>query len=601
MPTKATRKKAPPSPLWKKPVLIILGVAAVGFGGLGLTHFIFKPSPQAKVLQAALADQFNSSPEAVVPNLPSRAGRYPGAVLAVTEKGSELLVRRGERPEVVPPVSGALKAVRLSDANAAWQLAGKAFGGSLKGEGSATVEVDLENVRIFEEEAGKLAEALRADNSVSRARSTGQAVVVITRAYEAIPVVTVKQNSTAKSEDWAKLKDQLTKAKGEITSDNSVVFRSSEPQVVAYETSDAKLIAGNFSAGDGKLELKRRLATNGGTSAAPRPEDLGAKAAGEEVAFAVVTSSAYSHDDFGDLPEALSSAVLASELFQMAGAQALETGLKETSKLTVESFAAARERLKEALKAKKPKAFVLYYAGHAVSGMAGAQYLVMGDYQGKLAEDLQQTTPFVPPSAANGPLAGSNISDLMKVVAAAGQELATSAPGLVSVADIHRDFSEAGVPFALVIDGCYAASAMDDLRKELSLTPWGDYYGTDGRLAGDLQTYHQALKAYGEAPYLRSANPVILAARPGTVAQPQRHPFFESDLVPGVAPLSAKLLGTYLYAMENGENLSLGVWLRRITDFAGTGELDVKGSISWSDFEALRKVPMVKFNEEAKP
>lgn len=594
MPTKASRKKVASSPVWKKPVVIILGVAAVGFAGLGLTHFIFKPAPQAKVLQAALADQFNSSADAVVPNLPARAGRYPGAVLAVTEKGGELLVRRSERPDKEPPNSGSLKAVRLSDSSAAWQLTGKTFGGSLKGEGSATVEVDLENVRIFEEEAGKLAEALRADDSVSRARSTGQSVVVVTRAYEAVPVVTVKQNSTAKAEDWAKLKAELTKAKGEISADNSVVFRSEQPQVVAYETSDVKLIAGNFSAGTAKVELKRRIA-GPLASAIPSPEELGGKAVGKGVAFATIASPGYVNQDFGDLPEAVSSTQLVRELFNTLGAQEVDAGLDSDRRLTTETFAEARKRLIDQVKASKPSALVLYYAGHAVAGQAGAQYLVMGDYKGKLAEDLKQTTPFVPPSAANGPLSGSNISDLMKVVAAAGQELAASMPGLVAVADIHREFSEAGVPFALVIDGCYAAEAMADLRKELSLTDWGDYYGPDNRLAGDLPAYHRALRAYGEAPYLRGSNPVIFSARPGTVAEPVRNPGFESDLVPRVAPLAAKFLGTYLYAVENQESLSLGLWLRRITDFAGTGELDVKGSISWSDFDPMRQRPMLQF------
>jgi hypothetical protein len=252
------------------------------------------------------------------------------------------------------------------------------------------------------------------------------------------------------------------------------------------------------------------------------------------------------------------------------------------------------------LQAKKPRAFVLYYAGHAVPGQAGAEYLVMGDYQGKLTNDLQQTTPFVSREIAEGPLAGSNIKDIMRVVAAAGQELPTSKPGLVAVADIHRELTEAGVPFTVVIDGCFGADAISKLREELRFTPWGDYYGPGDGVTRGLQEYQQALQTYGEAPYLRSDNPVIFAARPGTLARPVMHPVYESDLVPRVAPLAAKLLGSYLFALENREDLSLGLWLRRITDFAGTGELDVKGSISWSNFDALRAVPMVSHETKAK-
>lgn len=576
----------------------IVAVIGIGFGGMLLTHFVFKPKPQAKVLQAALAEQFGSVAEAVIPNIPCRNGRYPGAVVAVSARGSELLVRGAERPTNAPPISGSLKGAQLSGANAAWQLAGRSFGGGLQGQGSATVEVELKDIRIFEREAGRIAEQLRKDESVGRARASGQAVVVVTKAYEAVPVITVRQRSRAKSEDWAKLKGELTNAKGELTTDNAVVFRSTEPQVVAYEASDAKMIAGIFSAGDVKLELKRRVSSME-PAGAPAPQDFGARAAGGGVAFAAIASPAYTARDFGDLPEATASAALVSELLRTTGATALDTGLDSSMKLNTESFAATRSRLVATLKAKKPRAFVFYYAGHAVSGQAGAEYLVMGDYQGKLTNDLQQTTPFVPRGIAEGPLAGSNIKDIMQAVAAAGQELSTSKPGLVAVADIHRELAEAGVPFAVVVDGCFGAEAMSKLREELRFTPWGDYYGLGGGFTRELQEYQQALRTYGEAPYLRSDNPVIFAARPGTLARPVAHPFYEGDLVPRVAPLAAKLLGSYLFALENREDLSLGLWLRRIADFAGTGELDVKGSISWSEFDALGAVSMVSYGTKA--
>lgn len=578
----------------------MLVVAGVGFGGLWLAHTIFKPKPQGKVLQSALADQFGSDAGAIVPNVPARSGRYPGAVLAVSAKGSELLVRRMERPEAAPAASGSLKGVQLSEASAAWQLAGHAFGARLEGNGNAAVEIDLQDIRIFEQEAGKLAADLRSDESVNRARASGQPVVVVTKAYEAVPLVKIRQGSGAKAEDWAKLKGELTKAKGELSEDNSVVFRSVAPQVVAYKTSEVKFIAGSFSAGDVKLELKRRLVT-AGTWTAPQPADFGAKAAGGDVAFAVIASSTYTNQSFGDLPAAAASVALVGDLFQAAGAKPLETGLDPSARLTTEAFAAARARLFAAVKAGKPRAFVLYYSGHAVSGTAGAHYLVMGDYQGKLADDLKQTSPFVPPRGPTNPLAGSNIDDLAKVIAAAGQELATSKPGLVSVADLHWELSEAGVPFAIVVDGCYAAEAMNKVREELRLTPWGDYYGPDDGGPRELQEYQRALRTYGEAPYLRSANPVIFAARPGTLAPVVRHPFYDGDLLSGVGPLAAKLGGTYLYAVENREELPLGIWLRRITDFAGTGELDVRGSISWSNFDSLRAVPMVSFGMSSKP
>lgn len=579
---------------WLKLAIGVVSLAVLGIGGLFVANRYVRAKPAARLLQVALADQFNSTPDSVIPNLPSRAGRYPGAVLAVTEKGAELLVRSGERPEKDPGVSGSLQAVQLADRSVVWQLTGKLFGGELQGEGLASVEVDLENLRIFEAEAATLAEALRSDESVNRARSTGQSVTVVTRAYEAIPVITVRQGSAASVEEWAEIESELTGFTGEVGDDHSVVFRSKEPQVVAYETSEVRLIAGNFSDGQSRLELKRRPG-GPGPRALPSPADFGGVTLGKDVQIAAFASSTYVNAAFGDLPEAVSSANLVGELFRELGARQLDTGLMLRGRLTTEAFAAARARLLEQVRASSPAAVVFYYAGHAVAGEGGSQYLVMGDYKGTLAEDLAQSSPFVPPADESSPLAGSNLEDLMKVVAAASQELATSVPGLVAVADLHREFSAAGVPFALVIDGCYEAEAMDELRQQLSLTAWGDHFGEQHQLGADTRAYQEALRAYGEAPYLRGSNPVIFSARPGTLAVPVRHPAFESDLVPKVAPLAAKFLGTYLNALESQESLSLGLWLRRITDFAGTGELSVRGSISWSDFDALRQLPLLRF------
>lgn len=579
----------------KRILIIVAAVAVIGFGGLWLTHTIFKPKPQNEVLQRALADQFGGDFDMIIANVPSRSGRYPGAVMAVSTKGSELLVRKEERPDSVPETSGSINGARLTGGNTVWQLAGREFGARLAGEGSASVMIELQDIRIFEREAGELAADLRGDGRVSRARATGQPVVVITKSYEAVPVITIRQSSAAKAEDWAKLKNDLTKAKGEVSADNSVVFRSSEPQVVAYETQEVKFIAGNFSGGESKLELKRSPVDVDG-SAMASPEDFGGKAGGGDVAFAVIASPRYSNPNFGDLPAAETSADLVDGLFRTMGAKPLDTGLDRSAPLTADTFTAARKKIFDAVKKLKPRAFVLYYSGHAVSGTAGAHYLVMGNYNGKLADDLKETSPFFPTGDPSSPLTGSNIEDIAKAIAAAGQKLATSWPGLVAVADLYRELTETGVPFAIIVDGCYEAAAMSQLRDELQLTPWGDYFGPDDGGPREIQKYQRALRTYGEAPYLRSTNPVIFAAKPGTVAPVVRHPLYETDLLGGVGPLAAKLTGTYLYALENQESLSLGPLLRRITDFAGTGELDVKGSISWSDFSALREVPMMQFD-----
>lgn len=577
---------------------VIALVALTGFGGLWLTHKIFRPKPQA--LQDAIVKQFGGEKGAILPNIPSRNGRYPGAVLAVSPNGSELLVRSMERPELLPTVSGSLNGVELMSQSAVWELTGRAFGGRFEGKGDATVYLDLKEIRIFEEEAGKLAETLRKSDLVGRARASGQPVVVVTKSYEAIPIITVRQSSDSKSEDWAKLKGEMAKANGRITTDDTVEFKSPSAQVVAYETSDVVFLADNFAPGGVKIELGTPRPT-WTANLLPRPADFGAKQSTQGVAFAVIASPQYSSQAFGDLPAATSSASLVGGLLDVAGAQRVDCGLSGSERLTEGAFTAARKKLVNELKAKKPRAFVLYYVGHAISGMSGAHYLVMGDYTGDLTNDLQQSSPFVPARGPTHPLSGSNIDDLAKVVAAAAQESAPSQTGLVAVADLYRDLSDTGVPFAIVLDGCYPADAMMQMEKQLAGMFWweGDGDSRGRGITADLlrsQEYQRAVRAYGEAPYLRSANPVLFAAIPGTFAPVVNNPLYQSDAVPGVGPLAAKLYHAFSKSLISRTPLSLGGWLRKANDFYHDSEPTKTGSISWSNFDAMEDVPLIDFD-----
>jgi hypothetical protein len=269
--------------------------------------------------------------------------------------------------------------------------------------------------------------------------------------------------------------------------------------------------------------------------------------------------------------------------------------------LSGDAFAEGRKKLVDALKAQKPSAFVLYYVGHAVSGMSGAHYLVMGDYAGNLTNDLKQSSPFVPARGPTHPLSGSNIDDIAKVVAAAGQELASSQTGLVAVADLYRDLSETGVPFTIVVDGCYPADAMTQLEKQLAGMFWwvGDGDSKGRGMTGEVlrsQEYQRAIRTYAEAPYLRSANPVVFAAIPGTFAPVVKNPLYQSDTMPGVGPLAAKLYDSFSQSLMNRTSLSLGRWLRTVSDFSRNSEPNKAGSISWSTFDALENVTVVNLN-----
>jgi hypothetical protein len=83
-----------------------------------------------------------------------------------------------------------------------------------------------------------------------------------------------------------------------------------------------------------------------------------------------------------------------------------------------------------------------------------------------------------------------------------------------------------------------------------------------------------------------SANPVILAAKPGTFAQPWPDPDLDWSQV---GPLSARITNYVRASVWDEQPPTLGEVLSNVTDYKGTGEISPKGSISWSDFEPIKK------------
>src|SRR6185312_8946883 len=124
---------------------------------------------------------------------------------------------------------------------------------------------------------------------------------------------------------------------------------------------------------------------------------------------------------------------------------------------------------------------------------------------------------------------------------------------------------------------CYPADAIAQLQKDLSGMFWwagdGDSMGR-GVTAETLRTqeFQRAIRSYAEAPYLRSENPVLFAAIPGMFAPVVKNPIDQSDMVPGVGPLAAKLYDGFSGSLVSRKSLSSGGWLRSTSDFNRTAE-----------------------------
>jgi hypothetical protein len=242
--------------------------------------------------------------------------------------------------------------------------------------------------------------------------------------------------------------------------------------------------------------------------------------------------------------------------------------------------------------------FILYYAGHAIAGPNGQLYLVMNDYDGDPANDIGEDylhglsrEQLEHPTS---PVSGSNFGQLFDLMGAIQAEYPEEIPGLYPLSAIEEKLRALNTPFMLLVDACYSHEQMDQLRNALSLTPRGDYFGPalDGG-PGEVTRYTDAIHRFGDVPYLRSPNAVVLSAAPGSIAVevPSPRPnLFNSEFV---APLARRMYNRLESTLAYSTPISYGAFFHSIVDVKPTGEVRTYGITSWSDFSTAGDVEML--------
>jgi hypothetical protein len=460
----------------------------------------------------------------------------------------------------------------------------------------ANVTVELKSVRVFEMPLGKeLKDTLLADGNVASAAKRGLNPMVVFRSYEATPVFTVRQSASASAGLWERVKGRLLQAGATTAAEGTLRLVGTRPVVIAYETVSLNFITDHFAAG-GATDVNFSPSAAEGLSITPL--DAAAFAlniAKTHVNFITAGTSHYRSDKFGDLRSVEPSRELAATSLQLLGALPLrDVAALPTTQTSREAMDTYLDQIVKRLQAEKPTGFVFYYVGHTVARSGGQLYLVLSDYRGDLTKDLgDETTLGLPRAqleAPNAPLVGSNIGDILNAVNAASGEFPDQTGGLYAVGEIHKRLEQAGVPFAVVVDGCFESTAMDQLRQELKLTKTGDYYGPAGGPTQELDQYAKALREFGVAPYLHDRNPVILSAKPGSIAMEVTHPAFDWGFAPKTGPLAAEMYRLAQASYVDGTSTSWGEYLRGLAAYDGTGEIEVTGSISWSDFSLFEGI-----------
>jgi len=232
---------------------------------------------------------------------------------------------------------------------------------------------------------------------------------------------------------------------------------------------------------------------------------------------------------------------------------------------------------------------LVYYVGHTLSWPNGDFALVLGD-----AEEIPEPNRDYTNDAISEKL-GGNVGSLFQLADALNANLETLPSGYVPLRNLYAELDKTGIPFALIVDGCLRNDEFEQFRSGLGLVSDREtrtffYVGPDGKLLSSLDAFDQKLRHFADGlPYLHAENPVILAAKPGTFAQPWPDP----DLDWGeVGPLSARITNYVRASVWDREPPTLGEVLSNVTDYKGAGEISPKGSISWSDFKAVKKATM---------
>jgi hypothetical protein len=566
----------------RKRVIWLLGTILVLF--VGFFTWI-KWRSNAMTLQQSLAHELQVSPDLLVINMPPAPGRYPGAVLVNPKPGQYFAVKQVERPATQPTASFTMASRRILDGTAVLKSATRFAGGSLAGLESVTVEMELAQGRVFEAELPKLRDELLANTDVYKASKNRQQPEVIVRAYEAIPKIILRRTSSISAEAWAKVKDAAISSEGAIDQGESVTIQLKSAVVVGFESATVEYVTDNFSIGGPtgvKLIPKR---TPVGPLPATTPSTGPATSTRSAPLFLALSSPRYNHVGFANLPAASHSTSVMTSTLQDLGASALPTENPDEL-LATSSFQSLLQNCKATVAHSKPPLFIFYHAGHSISVRSGVIYLVMGDYAGNLEHDIgkgRQTGLLTQPGQ---PLARSNIDDIARTLDAIDSELSDDLPGLISVSRLHAQLSEWNVPFAVLIDGCYPSTEMDKLRKILQLTEYGDHYGL-GDPGSALFRYGARLRQFADPPFLRATNVVILGAKPGSAAIAQRLPTVDWELAPDVGPLAAKAAVAAQAIASAPTDHTWGTFLRALVDQGFVGEIDPKGTISWSDFSFL--------------
>jgi hypothetical protein len=517
-----------------------------------------------------MAKMLGVAPGTLYLNIPPSPNRYPGAIFL---KGSPwIVIEPATMPEVTgQPVPGfSMEWTHANNLAESGTIGMGPVSELLRNYQELDVELKISDAQVFEMKAGDLKRRLLGSEDAVSAANKGNDPLIITRAWSGIFTLRLRTsgkldaNATAQvrgdAERLAKnRKDVEVELQGSQDKDGAVLVKLTTPTVFAFEAAAASYV--NRSLATTPQDVKLVPLRVPEPAPGQQQEPLGRRdiwpTPRPPWALAAVSSGYYPSAQLLTQPWQPGSSGLTISSLSVYGPDVTERWDASNSRpLTAEALLNFAQEFGQKAKTNNNRFIVFYYIGHTYPLESGEIGLVMGTYD--------------PRNYRGG-----------------------DATQVLPLGRLYEQLAAAGLPFAMLIDGCYESGEFQRYVTSLGFTADPndsnmDYVGDADVITHELGDFARGLRDFtASLPYMRDVNPVILAAKPGRVASEQQHPLWELERV---GPLARKLAWWMELDRSKDFPLSLGELLRRTVDYNQTGEISAAGTISWSDFTRFRHV-----------
>lgn len=537
-------------------------------------------------LRSQLAHVLGIKPDVLWVNLPPAKNRMPGtafvyqttllAIDSVQSDASDVSI--GSEFELGWVNSTGSKLNTSADAG---------FMGLLYGDsGNFKVDLRATKCRSLEVPLDKLKKRLLGSEEIRAQAAQGREPLVVVRSYEGLVTLRVGKSSATSAEVWQKAKDSAKETanfpnskvaiKGE--SDDSLEVTFNEPIVFAFEMVAAKLIATHLGADPNDVQFRSipEPGTETQKKAAVSPDDP-RRWALATVAVSDFPQTAWLQQDWNRHSATEMKRML--ETFAPTLMNDYRTG--PTSLSTAERLLKFANDFGREAKASGARLIVFYYVGHSVTTSNGKILLLQS---GVTPQSLKQLV-----AEQRAPPQGDP-SNIGRIVEKARQEDGESA---LRISELHAALLKSGVPFVILLDGCMENSAVKQTVEGAgfrfdSQHPTLYYVGAEPLTQRLISRVGDSLRDFAAgSSYLSDSNPIVFAAKPGTLAMLTDDPLWE--FAAPLAPLAGKVR-RILAPSASGNVGSLAELIARSVDMRqGVGEIELSGSISWSDFSAIER------------